>query len=131
MSPTPTELSPALAVWVDPERLGGKPCFAGTRCSVDALLNNKPVSDIANRIHHQAVPTKSRESRLGVTNDLNRTQQQPQYESNDRHGRKSESNVTPIDRRVPNSEAGHDDEDPRDGAQCGKQKANETNRRDL
>ena len=31
---------PELPVWVDPERMSGAPCFAGTRCPVDALFNN-------------------------------------------------------------------------------------------
>lgn len=34
------EFPPNLPVWIDPERLGGTPCFAGTRCPVDALFNN-------------------------------------------------------------------------------------------
>ncbi len=35
----PSDSNP-LPVWTDPERLGGKPCFLGTRCPVDALFNN-------------------------------------------------------------------------------------------
>ena len=30
----------SLPVWVDPERMNGSPCFAGTHCPVDALFNN-------------------------------------------------------------------------------------------
>ena len=29
-----------LPVWSDPERLGGRPCFIGTRVPVDALFEN-------------------------------------------------------------------------------------------
>ena len=39
MRTPPIEL-PALLVWCDPERLGGKPCFRGTRVPVDALFAN-------------------------------------------------------------------------------------------
>ncbi len=39
MSFSPT-FPPELPIWVDPERMSGAPCFAGTRCPVDALFNN-------------------------------------------------------------------------------------------
>jgi uncharacterized protein (DUF433 family) len=29
-----------LPIWIDPERLGGAPCFVGTRVPVDALFAN-------------------------------------------------------------------------------------------
>ncbi len=32
--------STPLPIWTDPERLSGVPCFAGTRCPVEALFNN-------------------------------------------------------------------------------------------
>ena len=32
--------SSALPVWSDPERLGGRLCFSGTRVPVDALFDN-------------------------------------------------------------------------------------------
>jgi uncharacterized protein (DUF433 family) len=35
----PIEL-PENLVWTDPERLGGRPCFRGTRVPVDALFAN-------------------------------------------------------------------------------------------
>ena len=37
MQTPPIEL-PSSAVWCDPDRLGGKPCFRGTRVPVDALF---------------------------------------------------------------------------------------------
>ena len=39
MQTPPIDL-PASLVWCDPERLGGKPCFRGTRVPVDALFGN-------------------------------------------------------------------------------------------
>jgi uncharacterized protein (DUF433 family) len=35
----PIEL-PEELVWCDPQRLGGRPCFRGTRVPVDALFGN-------------------------------------------------------------------------------------------
>lgn len=35
----PLEMPESL-VWSDPERLGGRPCFRGTRVPVDALFGN-------------------------------------------------------------------------------------------
>jgi uncharacterized protein (DUF433 family) len=29
-----------LPIWIDSERLGGRPCFVGTRVPVDALFDN-------------------------------------------------------------------------------------------
>ncbi len=40
MQSATTMFPPELPVWVDPERMSGTPCFAGTRCPVDALFNN-------------------------------------------------------------------------------------------
>jgi uncharacterized protein (DUF433 family) len=37
---TPAMELPEEFVWCDPERLGGKPCFRGTRVPVDALFGN-------------------------------------------------------------------------------------------
>ena len=39
MHTPPIEL-PEEFVWCDPDRLGGKPCFRGTRVPVDALFGN-------------------------------------------------------------------------------------------
>lgn len=36
---TPVELPESL-VWCDPERMGGRPCFRGTRVPVEALFGN-------------------------------------------------------------------------------------------
>lgn len=37
--PTTVDL-PEAFVWIDPERMGGRPCFRGTRVPVDALFGN-------------------------------------------------------------------------------------------
>lgn len=34
------QFPPGVPIWVDPERLSGAPCFAGTRVPVDSLFNN-------------------------------------------------------------------------------------------
>ena len=39
MQTSPIEL-PSSIVWCDPDPLGGKPCFRGTRVPVDALFGN-------------------------------------------------------------------------------------------
>jgi uncharacterized protein (DUF433 family) len=39
MRTAPIDL-PSSLVWCDPERLGGKPCFRGTRVPVEALFGN-------------------------------------------------------------------------------------------
>jgi uncharacterized protein (DUF433 family) len=36
----PMKFPPEVPVWVDPERLSGAPCFAGTRVPVDSLFTN-------------------------------------------------------------------------------------------
>jgi uncharacterized protein (DUF433 family) len=36
---TPVEL-PEEFIWIHPDRLGGRPCFRGTRVPVDALFGN-------------------------------------------------------------------------------------------
>jgi uncharacterized protein (DUF433 family) len=36
----PLHFPPDVPIWVDPERLSGAPCFAGTRVPVDSLFTN-------------------------------------------------------------------------------------------
>ena len=41
MNPKESSKFPAdVPIWVDPERLSGAPCFAGTRVPVDSLFTN-------------------------------------------------------------------------------------------
>ncbi len=37
---SPLSFPPEVPIWVDPERLGGTPCFKGTRVPVDSLFTN-------------------------------------------------------------------------------------------
>ena len=39
-SEVPLIFPPDVPIWVDPERLSGAPCFAGTRVPVDSLFTN-------------------------------------------------------------------------------------------
>jgi uncharacterized protein (DUF433 family) len=37
---SPMQFPPHVPIWVDPERLSGAPCFAGTRVPVESLFTN-------------------------------------------------------------------------------------------
>jgi uncharacterized protein (DUF433 family) len=36
----PIQFPPGVPIWVEPERLSGAPCFAGTRVPVESLFNH-------------------------------------------------------------------------------------------